>query len=151
MLKFENYWSTLIIFFKFIFIYFERERELGRGRERERENSKQALHCQPGARSKGSNSRTVRSWPEPKTRVGCFADWATQAPQFLRFFKRYEYSNCEHRMPSRSNKNKATFKCILVKMQVLRDDERNLTEYSNSPYLKFCFCISLWRSTTVQK
>ena len=28
----------------------------------------------------GSSSRTVRSWPEPKSTVRCLTDWATQAP-----------------------------------------------------------------------
>ena len=27
---------------------------------------------------RGSNSRTVRSWPEPKSRIRCSIDWATQ-------------------------------------------------------------------------
>ena len=65
----------------FIYLFWERERESvheqGRGRERERENPKQAVHCQRRARQ---GAGTVRSWPEPKSRVGCLTDWPTQAP-----------------------------------------------------------------------
>ena len=34
----------------------------------------------------GSNSWTVRSWPEPRSRVGRLTDWATQVPQSLFLF-----------------------------------------------------------------
>ena len=49
----------------------ETEHEWGRGREREREtqNQKQAPGSEPSAQSltRGSNSRTMRSWPELKS------------------------------------------------------------------------------------
>ena len=47
--------------------------------ERETENPKQALSAQSSMRV--SNSWTVRSRPEPKSRVRHLTDWATQAPQ----------------------------------------------------------------------
>ena len=34
----------------------------------------------------GLNSRTLRSWPEPKSRVKCLIDWATQVPQNVLFY-----------------------------------------------------------------
>ena len=37
--------------------------------------------------TRGLNSRTVRSWPEPKLRVRCLTDWATQAPPKLIVFR----------------------------------------------------------------
>ena len=37
----------------------------------------------------GSIPQTVRSWPEPKSKVGCLTDWATQAPlSFYLFWER---------------------------------------------------------------
>ena len=61
-------------FFKFLFISFEREteHEQGRGREREGEKESEALSAQ--SPMWGSNSRTVRSLPEPKSRVGHLTD-----------------------------------------------------------------------------
>ena len=32
--------------------------------------------------TRGLNSRTTRSWPELKPRIGCLTDWTTQAPQW---------------------------------------------------------------------
>ena len=61
-------------FFNVYFFFFlerETERKQGRGREREREtqNPKQAPGSEPSAQSptRGSNSQTVRSRPEPKS------------------------------------------------------------------------------------
>ena len=47
----------------------ERQREWGRGRERGRQNLKQVPGSELSAQSpiRGSNSWTVRSWPEPKS------------------------------------------------------------------------------------
>ena len=70
-----------------MFIYFERkiecewgEAERGRGRESQ---AGSVLSAQ--SPTWGSNSWTVRSWPEPKSRVGHLTDWATQAPLFSKF------------------------------------------------------------------
>ena len=51
-------------------MYFEREstREGQRERERKRENPKQAGHCHSTEPTRGLNSRTVRSRPEPEIR-----------------------------------------------------------------------------------
>ena len=54
---------------------------MGEGqREGERENPKQALCCQHG------HLRTVRSWPELKSRVRRLTDWASQVPSNWVFF-----------------------------------------------------------------
>ena len=39
----------------------------------------------------GLNSRTVRSWPEPRSRVRCLTNWTTQVTLFLFFFKFYVF------------------------------------------------------------
>ena len=50
------------------------------GAERERQRESQAGSTMSAWNPMwGSNSRTTRSWPEPKSR--CLTDWATQAPQ----------------------------------------------------------------------
>ena len=66
-------------FFVFKFIYFERERERehkqGGHRERRRERESQAgspLSVQ--SPMEGTNPQIVRSWPEPKSRVGGLTD-----------------------------------------------------------------------------
>ena len=61
----------LLIRFLSLFIYFEREREgkqVGRGRERE---FLAVFTLSVRSLMRGSNSRTVRSRPEPKPAVGC--------------------------------------------------------------------------------
>ena len=65
-----------LFFFKFI--YLEREHEQERSR---RENLKQARHHQCGVWCGGSTPWIVRWWPEPKSRVGCVTNWATQVPE----------------------------------------------------------------------
>ena len=64
---------------KFVF-FWERERErereresawVGEGRGRERKRKSEA----------GLNVRTVRSWPEPKSRIRCLTNWATRELQ----------------------------------------------------------------------
>ena len=72
---FFSSWKCTCLFFLFFFnVYvFLREREkenmLGRGREQRRQNEKQAPGCELSAQSltQGLNSRTVTSWPEPKS------------------------------------------------------------------------------------
>ena len=55
----------------FFLIYFEREREqAGRGHERGRQKPKQAPCRQHRSWCGTLNSRTTRSWPEQKSRVG---------------------------------------------------------------------------------
>lgn len=59
-------------FLKILYIYF-RQWEHGRG---QREWDKQtALSIEPNV---GLNLRTLRPWPELKSRVQCLTDWATQ-------------------------------------------------------------------------
>ena len=75
-------------FLIYLLIYFERERERERAsmsggaaeREGERE-SKAGSKLSAQSPTRGSIPRTsMRSWPEPKSRVGRLPDWATQAP-----------------------------------------------------------------------
>ena len=78
----DTIWSTASkVFFVFKFIYFERERERasehkqGGHRERRRERESQAgspLSVQ--SPMEGTNPQIVRSWPEPKSRVGGLTD-----------------------------------------------------------------------------
>ena len=80
----------LFFFCKFIYLFLERE-STGKGqRERERENPKQALHCQLGPWCGAQTHKTVRSWPELKTTVGCLTDWATQVPHYVYLFWKRE-------------------------------------------------------------
>ena len=60
----------------------KRERKKGRGRERGTERESQAgsaLSAQ--SLMQDSNSPTLRSWPEPKPRGRCLANWVTWMPQ----------------------------------------------------------------------
>ena len=69
---------------RFIFIYlWERDREQAGEGQRERETESQA-GSMPSAQSLmwALNPWTMRSWPEPKLRVGCLTNWATLAPHF---------------------------------------------------------------------
>ena len=65
-----------------LFISFEREREHVREGRRERENPKQAPHSQTW----GSCSQTVRSGPEPGSRVRRVTDWAPLGPPIISLF-----------------------------------------------------------------
>ena len=80
---FTKIYQDIFLFFLSLFIYFEREggSTWGKGRKRGREREFQegpTLSVQNPVW--GSNSWTARSWPEPKSRVGCLTDWATQGP-----------------------------------------------------------------------
>ena len=90
------------IFFFYVYLFWEREHARahscclhvrGRGKgQRERERGRER-ESQAGSAVtvQGSNSRTVRSWPEPKSRVGCFTDWATQVPPSILLFDRNNF------------------------------------------------------------
>ena len=58
-------------------------------REGETQNPKQAPGSKLSAqiRTWGSKSRTVRSWPELKSRVACLTHWATQVPLSFKYFE----------------------------------------------------------------
>ena len=75
-----------------LFISSQRSYARGVGAEREKERAERGeRESQAGstlsAESQmwGSNPRTVRSWPEAKSRVRCLTDWATQASHFVPF------------------------------------------------------------------
>ena len=68
--------------FKFMYL-FERVGEGYREGERGRISSRlHTISLSAQSLTGGSNPQTVRSWPEPKPKVGCLTDWATQAPHF---------------------------------------------------------------------
>ena len=78
-------WGWNLFIFLSVFTYFESTS--GRGREKESESQAgSALSARSPAR--GSNPQTMRSWPEPKSRVGRPKDWATQVPPGLEFKSR---------------------------------------------------------------
>ena len=99
--------SLLFLFVSFsitcLFIYLEREREneWGRGRKKGRERESQAgstLSVQTPTWD--SNSWTMKSWPELKSRMRQLTDWTTQVPsvcllntKFWKFFKFTRYHN----------------------------------------------------------
>lgn len=63
----------------FVLFYTEyRQAQVG-VREAEEERILSRLHAQHGPRN-GANLMTLRSWPEPKSRVKHLTDWATQMP-----------------------------------------------------------------------
>ena len=65
------------------FIYFEKERTwVG---EWQRENPTQAPCCQCRAQFGARSHEPIRLWPESKSRVRRFTDWATQAPHVYDF------------------------------------------------------------------
>ena len=70
--------SFVSLFFKFIYLFWERERGVG---QREGQTEAQAASVL-SAQSLiwGSNSRTVRSWSEWRSRVRCSTDWVIQTP-----------------------------------------------------------------------
>ena len=88
-------------------LIWERQRpcEWGRGRERETENPYQAPHCQCRAQCGARTHETVRCWLEPKPRVRCLTDWATQVPPSLNFLAIHLFRtqvlsrvlNCHHK------------------------------------------------------
>ena len=71
----------------FLIYLFREQAWVGGGAERERERESQTdcvLSTEPNA---GLNARTLRSWPEPKSRVKQSTNWAIQMP-LLEHFKR---------------------------------------------------------------
>ena len=74
-LVWDHFISFHFILFCFVlFLFILRERRRNRESERERERIPSRLQCG------GSNSRTMRSWPELKPRVSRLTDWTTQGP-----------------------------------------------------------------------
>ena len=70
--------------FKFIYLretelVGEGQRERKREGQRERENPKQDLCCHTEP-NRGPKPSKLKSWSEPKPRVRCLSNWATQAP-----------------------------------------------------------------------
>ena len=87
-------WATqaplYTLFFVCLFVCFFRERDSAQGgekqRKRERENLKQAPHPVQSPKV-GLNLRTLRSWPEPKSRVGSLTNWAASVPLNSKWIK----------------------------------------------------------------
>ena len=66
-----------------VYLFLRDRQSMSRGGaegEREPQNSKWAPGSVLSAPLRGSNSQTVRSWPELKSRVECLTNWATQMP-----------------------------------------------------------------------
>ena len=84
---FKKYFWTItmhwaVLYFK-VLIYFERERSTSREGQRRRERESQAGSVLPAraCHGWGSNSQTVRSWPEPKPTVRCLTNLSSRVPQ----------------------------------------------------------------------
>ena len=82
----------LLLFFKYVFIWErERERDIEQEGERQRERETQDPKQTPGSElsaqspTRGSNPRTARSWPEPKS--GAQPTEPPRRPQNILFFK----------------------------------------------------------------
>ena len=71
--------DSSIIFFNLLFIIvWEREWKcVGRGRGRGRENLQQPPRSAGNPSDVGLDIVPLRSWPEPKSRVGCLTEWAS--------------------------------------------------------------------------
>ena len=96
-------WSVSVLFclcpLKNIYLFRERVQVGERGRERERDRERQRetereRESQVGSTlimepNMGLNLTTVRSWPEPKSRVGHSTDWATQVPLVFVFIVKF--------------------------------------------------------------
>ena len=92
-----NYIVVKLFLFSFvIFIYFL----AGGGAKGEGEQESQAGSTPSAEPDTGLNPTTLRSWPELKSWVGCFTNWATQAPLFsvsLVGSSQYFFKNTLHR------------------------------------------------------
>ena len=106
-----------------MYLFSEWERcvcEWGRGREKERErerqNPKQAPHPVQSL-TRGSISGAVRSRLEPKSRVKCVTDRATQAPQGLSSF------SC-----ARTNRKVTLFTHLLSAQSSIVSDRHNAVQ-----------------------
>ena len=79
------------LFLRFILFISERESMQGRGAEGERNISR--LHAERGAQC-GAQSHNPEIRPEPKPRVGCSSDSATQVTHDSNFFRgQFEHQN----------------------------------------------------------
>ena len=75
--------SHFIIFYIFLKDLLFGKESMSRGRCRERGRQADSLLSEePDVKL---DPRTPRPWPEPKRRVGCLTDWATQDPTFYHF------------------------------------------------------------------
>ena len=83
---------ALYFYLCFLKIYlFERECEWREG-QRERETESQADSLLSTEPATGLDPTTLRSWPEPKSRVSHLTDWGTQAPLPHMLSKCYPHS-----------------------------------------------------------
>ena len=82
-----DHFSFLNNFLMFIYVFFERESLSGGGAEREKERESQAGYTLSTEPNTGLDFTTLRSWPEPKSRVRRLTNWATQTPPSGSFLK----------------------------------------------------------------
>ena len=75
LLDYLKFWYSI---FLSLFIYFERERESRRGTKWGKREYQEGSTLATQSPMQGSNTQTMRSWLEPKPRVRCLNNWATQ-------------------------------------------------------------------------
>ena len=76
-----NQFLSCSIFFN-VYLFCEREcahTQVSEGQQERERESQAGSALSAWSPTWGSNPRTVRSWPEPKSRAGRFTDWAPQA------------------------------------------------------------------------
>ena len=87
---FWGYWMSLRIYIYvciFLRFYLFWEREVWTWGEVEQESQGICpLNMDPNV---GFSLKTPRSWPEPKSRVGCLTNWATQVPHGMCFLNNW--------------------------------------------------------------
>ena len=90
----------LFLFFLSLFIYFERASRVGAERKGGERQFQAGSTLSAQSLMQGSSSQTTRSWPEPRSRVRCSTDWATQAP-LTAFKTTWCWGGCvtDHRNP----------------------------------------------------
>ena len=104
----------LIVYFLFLNVYLfiferQRERETETERDRERERESQAGSMLPAQSPMwGLIWWTMRSWPEPNSRVRRLTEWATQAPLNCSLSMTTKWSLQSNRKLSLTKKEKKT-------------------------------------------
>ena len=105
-LFFLSFFLSFFFFFLMFIHFWDREREREHARVGEgRDNPKQALCLSVQSLTWAWNPRTMRSWPEPKSRVSHSTDWATQAP-LLTLFSHLLNLNHVNLLPIQKKANK---------------------------------------------
>ena len=130
-------WPNLYGLFIFMFIYlFLRKSEwAGAGQKEGERESRAGSALSAQSRMRGSSSPAVRSWSEPKPRVGCLTNWAIQVPLGMAFLISCRYTwqhfiSCTYHVVKASpadNEVWDTTRCSLVSMNAAPMRTRGLT------------------------